>query len=194
MVLADYYRILDIPDNSSVEDIKKAYRKMARLYHPDINHAPDAKEKFIKATEAYDFLISNHDKPLSVEEEYIRVMEEWTKFMQERSRQRAQFYARSSYIRFKSSKYYKSTRILNGSSIIFNFAISIMVFVYTILGFILRIKNPLPDEKGPPIFSFLLLLTLSIILFTVSFIYLKAYLESNKKYRNRKSHSSEKQS
>jgi curved DNA-binding protein CbpA len=186
MVLSDYYKILDLPANSSIEEIKRAYRKKARLYHPDINHSPDAKDKFIQATEAYDFLISNHDKQLTIEEEYSRVMEEWAKYMQERSRQRARYYARSSYGSFRSSKYYKSTRILNGSSIIFNFAISIMVFVYTILGFIIRIKNPEPDDKGPPILSFLLLLALSIILFSVSFIYLKAYLETNKKHNKKK--------
>ncbi len=186
MVLSDYYKILDIPVNSSVEEIKKAYRKKARLYHPDINHAPDAKDKFIKATEAYDFLISNHDKSLTVEEEYIKVMEEWTKLMRERSQQRARYYARKSYASFRTSKYYRSTRILNESSVIFIFAISIMVFIYTILGFIIRIRNPEPDEKGPPIFSFILLLTLSLILFSVSFFYLKAFIEENRKHGKKK--------
>ena len=47
MTLSDYYQILGLPANSSLEDIKKAYRQKARLYHPDINHSPDAKDKFI---------------------------------------------------------------------------------------------------------------------------------------------------
>jgi hypothetical protein len=37
MMVSEYYEILGIPANSSVEDIKRAYRKKARLYHPDIN-------------------------------------------------------------------------------------------------------------------------------------------------------------
>ncbi len=62
MTLTDYYRILDIPVDSSIEEIKKAYRVKARAYHPDINHSPDAKDMFIEATEAYEFLIANHEK------------------------------------------------------------------------------------------------------------------------------------
>ena len=59
---SEYYKILDLPSDSSVEDIKKAYRKKARLFHPDINHAPDAKDLFITATEAYEFLLAYHEK------------------------------------------------------------------------------------------------------------------------------------
>ena len=180
MTPSDYYRILGIPANSTLEDIKKAYRKKARLYHPDINSSPDSKDRFIEATEAYDFLVANYGKPVS-EIEFERIIEDWRKFRQERSRQRAQYYARSSYEKFRNSKYYKSTRILNSSAVIFNFAVSVMVFFYTIIGFVFRIKNPLPDEKKPPFLAFTLLLVLSIILFTVSLLYLKAFLQSRRK-------------
>lgn len=53
----DYYKILGIRDDASEEDIKKAYRKLSKKYHPDAN--PDnqeAKEKFHEITEAYDIL------------------------------------------------------------------------------------------------------------------------------------------
>jgi curved DNA-binding protein CbpA len=183
MVASDYYRILGIPASSTLEEIKKAYRKKARLYHPDINNAPDSKDRFIEATEAYDFLVANYGKPVS-DDEFEKVLDEWRKFRQERSRQRAQYYARSSYEKFRNSKYYKSTRILNSSAVIFNFGLSVLVFIYTIVGFIFRIKNPLPDETKPPFLSFALLLVLSIILFTVSLLYLKSYLEANKKHND----------
>ena len=58
MVLTEYYRLLGLSEDSTVDDIKRAYRVKARLFHPDINHSPDAKENFIAVTEAYDFLIS----------------------------------------------------------------------------------------------------------------------------------------
>ena len=48
MTLSDYYEILGIPVNSSLEDVKRAYRKKARLYHPDINPSPEAKDLFIR--------------------------------------------------------------------------------------------------------------------------------------------------
>lgn len=183
MVAADYYRVLGIPENSSIDEIKKAYRKKARLYHPDINNSPDSNDRFIEATEAYDFLIAHYGKNFS-EDEYNRLVEEWRKYRQERSRQRAQYYARSSFENFRNSKYYKSTRILNNSSIIVLFAVSVMVFFYTIAGFVFRLKNPLPQDKEPPVLTFILLLILSVILFAVSIVYFRSYIKSNKKQKS----------
>ncbi|MEW5975364.1 MAG: molecular chaperone DnaJ [Acidobacteriota bacterium] len=57
MASEDYYRILGVGRNASVEDIKKAYRKLARKYHPDVNPGDkNAEERFKKISEAYDVL------------------------------------------------------------------------------------------------------------------------------------------
>ena len=54
----DYYKILEIEEDASEEEIKLAYRRLAKKYHPDLNKIdPKAKEKFIKLHEAYDTLI-----------------------------------------------------------------------------------------------------------------------------------------
>lgn len=52
----DYYEILGLDRNASQEEIKKAYRKLARQYHPDVNKASDAEERFKEVKEAYDVL------------------------------------------------------------------------------------------------------------------------------------------
>ncbi len=52
----DYYEILEIPRNASEEEIKKAYRRLARKYHPDLNKDPSAQEKFKEINEAYQVL------------------------------------------------------------------------------------------------------------------------------------------
>jgi molecular chaperone DnaJ len=53
----DYYRVLGVSRDSSVNDIKKAYRKLARKYHPDVNPGDrHAEERFKKISEAYDVL------------------------------------------------------------------------------------------------------------------------------------------
>jgi curved DNA-binding protein CbpA len=149
MTLTDYHEILGIPINSTIDDIKKAYRKKARLYHPDINSAPDAKDLFISVTEAYEFLIANHDKINTDEEEFQKAMEDWRKYRQDRSRKRATVYARTPYGKFKDTKFYKTTRIFDGTTIIFSFAVSVMVLVYTVYGYTYRLKHPLPGMEKP---------------------------------------------
>lgn len=57
----DYYDVLGISRDASPEEIKKAYRKLSKKYHPDISDAEDANEKFKEATEAYETL-SNDQK------------------------------------------------------------------------------------------------------------------------------------
>ncbi len=52
----DYYKILGVSDSASDEEINKAFRKMARKYHPDLNHEKGAAEKFKDVNEAYDVL------------------------------------------------------------------------------------------------------------------------------------------
>ena len=50
------YKTLEVSENASQEEIKKAYRKLARKYHPDINKAKDAEEKFKEINAAYEIL------------------------------------------------------------------------------------------------------------------------------------------
>ncbi|BBA70839.1 DnaJ C-terminal domain-containing protein [Geobacter sulfurreducens] len=57
----DYYAILGVSKNATQEEVQRAYRKLARKYHPDINKAGDAEEKFKRINEAYEVL-SDPDK------------------------------------------------------------------------------------------------------------------------------------
>src|SRR3989454_11732168 len=52
----DYYVLLGVPRSASDEQIRSAYRKLARQYHPDVNSASDASERFKAITEAYEVL------------------------------------------------------------------------------------------------------------------------------------------
>jgi len=179
--VSEYYKILDLPSDSSVEEIKKAYRKKARLFHPDINHSPDAKDQFICVTEAYEFLLAYHEKIKSDEQEFNEAMEEWRKYRQHRSRKRANAYARTPYKTFKNTKFYRTTRIFDGTTILFSFAISIMVLIYTVYGYIFRLRHPAPGLEKPSVFTFVMLLLLGMTFFVISFIYLKAFQDTYKK-------------
>ncbi len=56
MKYKDYYKILGVARGASEDDIKKAYRKLARKYHPDVSKEANAKERFQEVAEAYETL------------------------------------------------------------------------------------------------------------------------------------------
>ncbi len=56
MANKDYYEILGVKKDAGADEIKSAYRRLAKKYHPDLNKAPDAAEKFKEINEAYEVL------------------------------------------------------------------------------------------------------------------------------------------
>ena len=57
--MSDYYEILGVDKNASKDEIKSAFRKMARQWHPDVNKAPEAEAKFKELGKAYDTLMDD---------------------------------------------------------------------------------------------------------------------------------------
>lgn len=56
MANKDYYKVLGVGHKATPEEIKRAYRKLARQHHPDVNGAHDAADKFREINEAYEVL------------------------------------------------------------------------------------------------------------------------------------------
>ena len=52
----DYYKILGVPKDAKTEDVKKAYRRLARQHHPDLNKSADAEKRFKEINEAHEVL------------------------------------------------------------------------------------------------------------------------------------------
>ena len=60
----DYYELLGVPRGASEQDIKSAFRKLARELHPDVSEAPDAEERFREVAEAYQVLSNSETREL----------------------------------------------------------------------------------------------------------------------------------
>ncbi|KAA8541393.1 hypothetical protein F0562_025356 [Nyssa sinensis] len=61
---SDYYSILNVSRNATLQEIKSSYRKLARKYHPDMNKGPGAEEKFKEMSAAYEVLSDDEKRSL----------------------------------------------------------------------------------------------------------------------------------
>jgi curved DNA-binding protein len=68
----DYYEVLGVPRDASDDDIRAAYRKLARQYHPDVNKEPGAEDRFKEIAEAYAVLRDSEKR-----ERYDRLGADW---------------------------------------------------------------------------------------------------------------------
>ncbi|MGQ1786232.1 MULTISPECIES: J domain-containing protein [unclassified Saccharicrinis] len=133
----NYYHILGVTPDATLEQIKKAYRSKAKLYHPDINKASDANERFILINEAYEYLINitgnsvNRIKRAKEKaEKQAAYQQQWEQQEREKARERAQERARMKYEAFLKSDVYKATEAIN---VIFDILITGVIILFVIV-------------------------------------------------------------
>jgi len=133
----DYYAILEVPRDATIDEVKRSYRRLARKYHPDVNPSPDAQERFIAVTEAYEFVLrklTQDSAPRSSRNVYESnreaqsIIDEWLKAERERIRARAKAHARMRYSQFKQTEYFKATNTRQ-NQIVATLAIAVGIFV-----------------------------------------------------------------
>ncbi len=125
--MKQYYDILGLPNNAGKQAIKAAYRKLALKYHPDVNKAPNAEEKFLEISEAYEILISPNiisvkkfEKAKKKQQEEIR-----------KARERAKANMRKRHDEFKEQEEKEQSRQYTIGIYIFVSIILLMIVSYT---------------------------------------------------------------
>jgi len=181
VIVADYYRILGVKEGCSVNDLKRAYRIKARQYHPDINHHPGAVNLFIAVTEAYEFLLGKLTEKRSEETGPYVYGRDWNSDQRERARARAAHYSRMKFESFTHTETYRTTRIFDGTTIIYGLLISLLIIGLDIYSYTLLKSRATTEEDEPSLVFMLLILTLGIGFFAFAYMNLLSFIHSSKK-------------
>jgi magnesium-transporting ATPase (P-type) len=155
-MLKKYYKILGLMPGASLEDIKKAYRELAKKYHPDVSTEEYAKEKFIIITEAYELLITAKEKGIDEvkpNRKYSRPNahqkrktreQEWVNRNKQFARDKGEYYSKMKFKDFIKSDlfkdgirfYFKKLMLLIACLIITAILIFVLALVSPVLAFI----------------------------------------------------------
>ncbi|HEY9125264.1 MAG TPA: DnaJ domain-containing protein [Bacteroidales bacterium] len=184
-VIKDYYQILEVSKDASIDDIKRAYRRKAREYHPDVSNFRNAAELFILINEAYEYLLAQArlkaDKIGANQHEAQEIIDQWLRKERERIRERARQHASMKYKHFTKTSFYESTDVYSKVIVILALIFGIGIIAGSIIGTIGAIK------KEPKLINFSYLGS-AIILFTFGVIItLFSALKMNKVVKNKKS-------
>lgn len=113
--MKDYFQLLGLQPHCTIEDIKQAYRRLAKKYHPDINKSPDANQKFIEISEAYEVLLHKATcSPVTEQQaqyDYETFIREVREAAQKQARMRYEKFARE-HEAFRESGLYDITLLL----------------------------------------------------------------------------------
>lgn len=155
----DYYKILGVSHNASLEQIKKAYRVKAKKYHPDICKEDNAHEKFVLINEAYAYFNHLHNQKITANQydEISEILRQWKQYERQKARERAYEHARMKYKAYLKSDLYRTTEAIN----------SIIDFFTALIILSLIVVLPVISFKRHG--SFGLLINLGIILLSLPY-------------------------
>jgi hypothetical protein len=179
-----YYKILGLEPDATMVQLKKAYRKKARLYHPDLNKRKDAAELFIVINEAYEYLEKYIDRKNGKDEAHEKLIREWEEYRRDEARKRAYRNARAKYSDFKKSQNYRASMVLNKAQLFINLSVAIFVIAMAVIAYIIKWKMVDQGYDPPTLASFIFLLSIGLICLLVSLAHLQEFYRNTRKTEN----------
>ncbi|NNC85328.1 MAG: DnaJ domain-containing protein [Bacteroidia bacterium] len=106
--MTPYHKILGINENASKDEIKSAYRSLAKKFHPDINKSIGAEEVFVRITEAYEYLMFENKQNVAstsrAQKEYKeRMYKQWVRNNQSTASEKGRQHANMKYKEYKKT-------------------------------------------------------------------------------------------
>lgn len=120
----DYYKILGVDAQASIEQINKAYRVKAKILHPDVNPDMDAHQQFVLLNEAYEFI---KNKKLNYRSESTEAFNNWWKEEKQKANEKAEQQAKMDYKAYINSDEYRYLNSINVLLDHFGFLLTITI-------------------------------------------------------------------
>ena len=125
-----YYEILNLPEGATKAQIKKSYRKLVKLYHPDVTDDPNAHEKYLEINQAYEALLDPKPKYKPSSSGPSSKAHKWNRYKRESRKKHAQRQAKKAQ---EIELFYQSLRKgWRRNWIRMNLLVGLLVSVFTI--------------------------------------------------------------
>lgn len=183
--MKNYFSILEIPVTASEHEVRRAYRRLVKIYHPDSGNTESNEEKFIQITEAYDYLIhaDNRRRHAAYLTQPRATFSETTK--RRKQEEYEAWVAREqhlAYVRmrmkqkeleeeeFKKSFAYK---MMHGINLVYNFIFLIVAAAVIVIPIFKYLdQNQLPEQERQNFLTFLIPSLLGVGFLSYSYYYL----------------------
>lgn len=132
---AEHYQLLQVREQASLDEIKKAYRARAKELHPDRNPSPEAQEQFVALTEAYEYILAERSGKYKRYVSPFEQAEQAANLRREEAKRKARAYAQMRYEEFEQSEAGQTINALNVlvDHFLFAFISSILIAIPAIL-------------------------------------------------------------
>lgn len=169
--MIDYFKVLGLEEDATRSDVKRAYRDLAKVWHPDVNKEEKAPAVFILINEAYEFLLDDERRAnfgsTRLQNEVNAAMraqrearyKQWVETQRRAARERAAENARSSYDTFLGSRIYRTAMVLNR---IYDYIFLALASVIVVVPLIVFLSPPEDGEERNATTYIMMLLTLGM--------------------------------